>query len=478
MFKNCADLIHKDCEFVRLDGVVISSEELTNRKNFFKNKIYHQLDGKTVGKTVFIGSNDFAYIIPILSACWELGANVFVHDFHIGFIKIPEFKNFYNFISLIINSDMPVEFFDSTVPSIGVFEYSPIPRAPIVEYQLDQPITANTVAVKTHSSGTTGIPKIIDYSHQMVIELNQNFIDLWGYNTQDLPFHWKTLHHSSLFLNYAIPLLSLCRTHYFAEPRFIAGDNYNPREFFNRVLPAAKQHRMTRILIPYDWIEAMDTADPIDLDETLILYCIKSATKEKMKWIFKHMNPKEIFVGFGCSELGSMFMSRYNKHTVDEYEYNVFTTTAPNLEYRINPVTIDARWRGYPWHTLADIFTEENNRVTFVGRNHSIFLDGEAVPLAPLEKFIGQHFNTKNFQLIGDLSTNLLYLAVFDHDNIPQDLDLVNMLITENLSGKHVLTDIQYFDISSVLAGMKPSNPILLYAFKQKQINGTNSRTH
>jgi len=466
MLKNASDLIRKDCTFIDLEGNKITPEEIANRKNFFKDIFYRLLDGKTVGKTIYFSPNHFDFVVPVLCACWELGANIFVHDFHMGFIKIPEFRNFYNFIDVVVHQDRPVESFDESIPAFGLDLYNPNIQYPDIEYVLDQQIVGDTVAVKTHSSGTTGIPKIINYTHKMLLEINQNFIDVWRYTPDDRPFHWKTLHHSSLFLNYAVPLLSVCKTHYFAEANFLHKDTYTPKHFFNRILPFCKNYKLTRILIPYDWLQAMGTADPIDLEQTLILYCIKSTTKEKLKWILENMNPKEILNGFGCSELGTMFVSRHDKNNIEDYRYNVFTEVAPNLEYRINPITIDARWKGYPWHTLADIFAEENGEITFLGRNFSVWVNGHQVALDPLEKFIGKHFKTSNFQLVGDLKDNSIYLAVFDN-TIPVDLTLLNDLISNNLSPDHKLTDVRYFDISSVQSGMKPSNPILLYAFKE-----------
>jgi hypothetical protein len=70
---NLADLIRKDCYIVCPNGRTVSSEYLRTLKNFYKQKIYQGLDGKTVGRVVVIWSNSLDVILPAVQAVWELG---------------------------------------------------------------------------------------------------------------------------------------------------------------------------------------------------------------------------------------------------------------------------------------------------------------------------------------------------------------------------------------------------------------------
>lgn len=469
---NSANLIHDDCKFIGFNiddsnnpiKVVFGPDEVNNRKNFLKNKISNLLNGKTVGSTVLINYNNFGWIVPSLKACWELGCSIFVHDFHPGLAKNPEFSDFYNFISLTMtwHSEQHATF-KHNVPSLNFIEYNSSKTYPEIHYQLNDTITPDTVAVKTHTSGTTGMPKIIDYSHRLVYHLNNNNKLLFEFNSDDRALHWKTLHHSSLFLNYAIPLLNSCKTHYFPEKvnRII-----DVQEYAEIFLPLIAKEKITRTLIPYDWIQFFPQYAKTNLDKITSLHVIRGLNQNVAQWVIKNLNPREIIDTFGCSEIGVMFIEKINNKNVDQYQPGSFSISAPELEYQFYDTHVEAGWKGYPKHMIGDIMKKEQNRVQYVGRTYSIKVDEEIVQIHELEQYLKKMFDSNQFQLVADFKNNKLYLAIFDH-KIPSDLSLLNQEITKNFSSAYKLEKVKYYDLTSVQSGMKPNAPILLYSFLQ-----------
>lgn len=470
---NSTDLIHDDCKFVEFNidyptnpvKTVFGPDEIRNRKNFLKDKISDLLDGKTVGRTVLFHHNEFGWIVPGLKACWELGCNIFVHDFHPAVTKNPEFSNFYNFISLIINDRPSKEAqLRHNVPSVNFSEYCSSKIYPEIKYQLNDVLTPDTVAVKTHTSGTTGMPKIIDYSHRLVYHLNNNNKLLFEFNSDDRPWHWKTLHHSSLFLNYAIPLLNSCKTHYFPK---VPNRRVEVQEYAEVFLPLIAKEKITRTLLPYDWIQFFSQYASTNLNKTTSLHVIRGLDQNAAHWAIKNLNPREIIDTFGCSEIGVMFIERINSENIDQWQPGSFSISAPGLQYQFNDTCVEAGWEGYPKYVIEDIMKKEQDRVRYLGRNYSIRVNEEIVLIYELEKYLRKMFDTTQFQLVVDFKNNKLYLAIFDR-KIPSDLFLINQEITKNFSSAYKLEKVKYYDITSMQSGMKPNAPILLYSFLQE----------
>lgn len=465
---NAVQLFRDDLELINIiNDSVIDSKEIRNRRNFYKQKIHSLLKGQTVGKFVLINHNAFEHIVPSMMACWELGCAVFVHDFNPGFSHLPAFKNFYDFVDLVINyEDFVPTVFDPPRPMFNTRDYDQSLTYLEHDYVLDKEIGPDTIAVRTHSSGTTGVPKLIDFPHWLVLFYVENITKVHNYNENDRPFHWKTLHHSSLFLSYAVPMFAKTKKHFYMGQLELFGESNTGRHFFNLVLPICKKLSLTRMLVPYDWMNQIDQADPVDLEGKMNFLLIRGISKELYQWTFDNICPREIVDQFGCSEVGALFISRVNKDTLDSHEPGVFEEKVPGTEYRINDLTVDARWKDYKWYSLADIVREKDGKIYFEGRTHSVVKHGETVYLSPLEDYLREAWGTSEFHVVADLESNQLFLALFT-DKIHPDLEAVNSLICQKFSDNYKFTAVKFFDITEMRSGMKPSSPLILYAFHQ-----------
>ena len=473
-FTNAADLIRSDIRLISGDQHVIDHTELNNREYFVAQQLKKSgiLDSKKEF-TVFINFNNFDWVLPVLKATWRLGGNIFVHDFHVGYTSIPEFCDFYNFVDVVVNLNLLAEKFADKI-SVQLRNYDPNTTYKIADTPTD--ITGKTIAVKTHSSGTTGIPKIIDYDHDLVRDLTQRLIPLFELTNHDRPLHWKTLHHASLFLNYAIPLLNVCRDHWFFSAQLLSTDRYNAQTFFQLCLPFCKEHSITRVLVPYDWITNLAEVESVDVEGKLVLHCIRGIKKNQLGTIFQKFNPKSIIDIFGCSEQGVMFIKTIDQNNWQDFDPGLFDTVTPDLEYEISKNFIRVRWPNRSWNTIGDIFQQTRKGLKYIGRSYSLVIQEEIVPLESLDRYLRTSYHDRQYQLVADFEQNELYLAFFDDQALPNLFDLNNN-IARKCHPKLSIKGIRKFDISAVNSGMKPSSPILLYAFQKGILNEESSQT-
>ncbi|MEI7463622.1 MAG: AMP-binding protein, partial [Candidatus Taylorbacteria bacterium] len=355
---NLSQAIRQDLEIFGNNGTHWSSDDINNAVNYWKNKLYEAFDGETVGNTIWISTSTFFIQVTAMKAAWELGINVFNQEFpgSQGQDVVPALEEFYHFIKVkLVHTDFGVS--DSHYKFIYLNEFDPNVAYSHRDYDLNKPVDENTVAVRTHTSGTTGMPKLIEYTHQQGIDRIHNLIDLHGFVESDIPAHYKILHHSSLFMDYAIPLLSLCKVHHGLEGVYAIndGERDDPMVFFNSVLPYMKENKVTRFLCPYDWGNILCQANHVDFEEVLSIYVMQIRTKGLVRALFNTFNFKEISNGFGCSEFGRMATNKFTKDTADEFELNKYSIINKSFEYEFFPTYLRGRIKGGEWSTTSDI---------------------------------------------------------------------------------------------------------------------------
>lgn len=439
---------------------------------FLKQQLWEKFQGKTVGRTVYLYFNELFWIISSLRACWQLGCTVFAADYNPNYNQIPEFKNFHEFIDIIIGHDQthatPCTSVLTHKPKIIIESYYNNVGTPDFDYKLNENLAEDLPAVTTHTSGTTGYPKLVHYSHREVIALTKSQVKFSQMQSHEFPGHSRTLHHGSLFLNYALPMLSICNRHYCFYPQH----NPNwvlPSEPIQDLLDRVAQLGLTRMMIPYNWIRYADQLKGPNLNRQVTLHTIMGATDQEMKKILKIINPKAIINMWGCSEMGSCFHSVTDESNVEKYNPNKFELVNPDLEYVIESNCIKLKWKfSQSWRTIGDLFEIYDNDLWWRGRVNFISRNSKRIDVNRIKEFIETTFKTVHFSLVLDYEFNRLYLAAWD-DHVPADLDLLNNMLTEAIDSDHILNQIKHLNYRQLLVGMKPSQPILLYMFRNDQ---------
>lgn len=471
---NASNILSLDYRIIHGDKIYTITDVL-RATAYYKQELYELFKGQTVGKIAYLYTNEIFHIVSILKASWELGCIVFAADYNAQYENIPEFKRFYNFIDVVIghadgHSNTSVNIF-SNKPHVYIENQSlqsDINQYP-VSYDLNQPINGSTPAVATHTSGTTGFPKLVYFSHQQILDITRAEVELNGIKSTDIGLHIKTLHHGSLFLNYAMPLLSTCTEHHCIHNQD-AGYAWNSKdpalEFLTKQLNYAITHDITKIMIPYNWIRRLPEIAQVDLKNRVSINTIMGPTDDEMRQILHKFNPKNIINMWGCTEVGSVFHSVTDKSNVDSYNPNHFDHINKDIDYVIEPNYILLKWKNTDeWNKIADQFVEHPGHLQWLGRTSTLTVNGQSISIGALKEFLEIEFDTIHFSIVPDFELNCVYLAVFD-DAIPIDLQVINAKTTVALGAEYKFSQITKLNYLKLLHGMKPSQPLLLYTFR------------
>jgi hypothetical protein len=477
--KNVAELVRRDCYIVCPNGKVTTSEQLNTLKNYYKEEIYNKLQGKTVGKTVVIWSNCLDVIYSSVLAIWELGCAVAVHDFSEKIVPHPAFKNFYNYIDLIIGDDtvLPdIPYIPAWATNLAYWHYEndqPEPELwrhsledyPDKEYQLDQPVTVDTVCVISHSSGTTGEPKVCDISHRNAIDLVKENIKIFEFSEADRVLHYKTLHHGSLFLNYAIPAFASTDHHeWFVKKHSHDIDQYNTG-VLKACIELCIDHRLTKWLVPYADIQYLPKLKSADLSH-MSMVTVVGPTANAMQKIFDKFNPRAVYNNFGCTEIGTIAVSKTTKETVDQYSPTKFNLINSLLDIEVEETQFRVKYKKQSdWKSIGDIIEIDNNHFIWHARNNTIKFGDKKISVHDISSWTTLFLENRFLTVVPNFLENKIYLAYYDNAVDSYKLHHINASLSAKFGKGVEFTDVRYFEFREVVNGIKPSLPILLYAF-------------
>jgi hypothetical protein len=480
---NIVNYIRPTCQITLPNGNVVSSDEILVLKNFYKKEIYEKLNGRTIGKVILIWSNNLDVILPAIKAIWELGCAISVHDFSIDVVSHPLFKDFYNHIDLIIGPPIA----DDVLPNLPhvnaletkmsyvdyennrteepVYKINP-ENYPSIDYKLDSVVDGDTVCCVTHSSGTTGVPKIIKIDHKTAIELVKENIKIFNFSSLDRVLHYKTLHHGSLFLNYAVPAFFTTDNHYW----IVQKTHETVNEFMNRSLDLCVTEKLTKWLIPYRNISNLSLGELKKQSlPNISLITVMGPSESEMKTIFEKYNPTAVYNNFGCTEIGTIAVSVTNSENIDDYRPHVFNHFNSLLDLQVCEENFRVKYKSdRDWKVIGDIISIDNSVLVWHGRNSSLTFNGIKTRISSINAWIKNYLQSQHFALVPDFDINQLYLAVFDDKYKNLTANEINSTLSLSDELKHcVLSKVDFIEFEKVYQGIKPSQPVLLFYFRK-----------
>jgi len=460
------ELIRDDLEIIDLlHNKTYTSNEIDNYTRYLKHSIYEKLNGDTLNKIIFIDTNKFLVVVCGMKAAWELGASIFLNDVDPKIKLLPYFKNFYNVIDLVLGTKDNTHWTPSN-KHILIDDYDAQSRILCQDFtHVVSDITSDTIAYYTTSSGTTGDPKILPFTHWQTVTLSRAIHQYLDIKESDLPFHYKTLHHGSLFNSFALPMLSTCKTNYCGSFQL------TPDQFLKKILDIAKNNKANYFLLPYAWVQNFKSIASTDLENLATFITIQGNTTDEMTDLFDRFAPKQVINYFGCSEVGTMFISRTTKDNVYNYNPNRFYDIIPHIDYEILSNTVKCKWKHLDqWFVLADkMCKEEYGSIWHYGREIAFTIDDQTLILRNLSQIIEGELGTNQFTIVPDHVQQKLYLALYKEDLSTQDLEKLNIKIQREFSPVFFISDSYRFDPSELVFGMKISGPLLLYLFRQRK---------
>jgi hypothetical protein len=456
------NLIRKDIEIIDvLNNRIYSSETIRQYTNYLKHCIYNRLNGETVNKIIFVDTNDFFIVVCCLQATWELGASIFLNDVDPKIKFLPYFKKFYNVIDLVVGPSRD-SFWIAPEKRLATDNFLSFKEHELPEFDKSVEISPDTVAFYNTSSGTTGDPKLLKFSHYQTVTICQEIKNYLGLTDQVKPFHFKTLHHGSLFASFCLPMLSTCQTHYCG--------NLSDEKFLNKIIDVIEKYQVDYFLLPYNWLKDFVKVPSKDLKNQVTFITIAGNTTEEMQDLFARFRPKQVLNYFGCSEIGTMFISRTTIENLSEYNPNRFYDVMPYLDYEILENSVKCKWKHLDeWFVIADKMQKQEQSIWHFGREIVFSIEDHKIVLQELNQLITQEIGTPRFLVVPDYIQKKLYLALFNKNLSQQELFDLNNKIQQQFSPVFFISDVHCFDPSELLFGMKISGPLLLYLFRERE---------
>lgn len=464
--KLAQDLIRRDISIIDLQQkVTYSPREIANYTRWLKHEIYGKLQGQTNGKIVYVEINDFFVVLCSMLATWELGASLFLNDVDAKIKELPYFRKFYEIIDVVIGPANNSQWIPQTSVHIKTDQYQSIKHTEGEPFTLalQEPITPDSICYYTTSSGTTGDPKLLSFTHYQTVALSNQIKSYLSLDENCRPYHFKTLHHGSLFNSFALPLLSSCSIHHCG---MFAGRSH---QFLRTASEQIKQHDLTHFLVPYNWIRDFGQIPDVDFNERLTMITIMGNTDQEMQDLFRRFRPKQVLNYFGNSEVGTMFISRTTSSNVSDYNPNRFTDKIPHIDYEILPNSVKVKWKHMDdWYVMSDKMVQTDDAIWFYGRDLYLEVGPAKLDLGQMTQFLKEWLGTDNFVLAPDHKLGKLYLNLYDVDFTADQLQDLNNSIERSFGPEFVIADVFNFAKSELEYGMKISGSLLLFLFRER----------
>lgn len=463
------ELIRSDIEIVDFDtGTIFGPDDIYNYTQYLKFEIYRVLQGNTVDKIVYVDTNKFFVVVCSMLATWQLGGSIFLNDVDPKVKSLPYFQNFYKVIDCVIGFNKTAHWVADRSKCVAVdgFLAKCKTSSPKFELPLVKAITQDTVCYYTTSSGTTGDPKLLPFTHYQTVTISNEIKQYLALNVSDRPYHYKTLHHSSLFNSYALPMLNVCKTHYSGQ---LATKNQTPNQYLTRLCKYIQDYQLTHFLVPYSWIRNFNQLDVVEFPIPLTLITIQGNTDLEMHDLFHRWNIKQVINYFGTSEVGTMFISRTTKDNANTYNPNRFVDCTSYIDYQILDSSVKVKWKHLEeWYIISDKMQKTSDAIWLYGRDLYFKCKGNKIELAALQKTVSEYLNTNNFIVVPDYLREKLYLNVYDQELDHNQLASLNNIIAEKFLPDFQFVDCFRFTPDQLQFGMKINGPLLLYLFRER----------
>jgi acyl-CoA synthetase (AMP-forming)/AMP-acid ligase II len=158
--------------------------------------------------------------IPLISAIWELGGIVVVHDLPFNLQYNPLFNDFYSKIDYILVEEGSLKSTNvSEMYGASSYKLHELSYWGSEQQQIDHdPVLASTddPALMVTGSGSLTAPKQTYFSHRAALNGIAVSCQTHKYQLHDHVLHVRALHHSSAAIWFLFSTLASCQHHYYA----------------------------------------------------------------------------------------------------------------------------------------------------------------------------------------------------------------------------------------------------------------------
>jgi len=285
------------------------------------------------------------------------------------------------------------------------------------------------------TSGTTGDPKVLQYTHQQMYRLAQRNGQIYGYAGHRI-CHTRNMHHAFIFMCHFLPVFFSTEQHYsYAVANF--EERPNELEPFVNYLIANKISKLVlpyRVLVDSILDHMIDKNMQFDHDIEFITGGFY-LTKEYVHKIQK-ANVKGMYSTFGSNETVSPVLLRYIDQTTDTtaYQNNYLGRTCDNFyQLTLTGQTLKVKCPalfGDETITMADDLSGDSDTGYYhLGRSNFYRINEVEFKIFEVTNAINKIFNGK-YDVIIDLEYQKLYMAVWEGT---VDIESINSALSHSV---------------------------------------------
>jgi acyl-coenzyme A synthetase/AMP-(fatty) acid ligase len=271
----------------------------------------------------------------------------------------------------------------------------------------------DNVALYATSSGTSGTPKVISYSHKFLYDIAQRCIKDMDFKEDDKIMHLSNIHHGGSAGLFFIPTLMASKNHYFEY-------GLNPNSL-KKIIDIVLQEKINKIMFPNSILLEKFIMNLPKVDHKLDLFTLQSKSKTWLPYI-KRANINSVYSVFGSTEtVGPLFKNVFTKDD-DPATFNVLNYGKPLDDFfnikQLSSTELEVTVQNADTYILNDAFViDTNGDYVFSGRKDLFRVNEVELTIPLLDNIVANHFKTEKCILIPDPTCNKIYMLCEPNGN-------------------------------------------------------------
>lgn len=314
----------------------------------------------------------------------------------------------------------------------------------------------DSIAIMTTTSGSTGVPKVVQRNHTWILDSALRSIRLLDLKKNQAVLHARQLSHGAVLDLFLLPSLIAVDRHYVF--------NYESNTL-DTLIDYLVQYRINKFVV-FTQHEPLLKQLPV-LDHDLDMFSLITPKKDWVKLV-QSRRVNRFISGYGSSEAGNIvFTNVIDKHTdpdqFNPYDYGQLLDDHYTVALTDKSISITVPKFNHT-AVLDDVFHLVDGRYHFMGRSNLFRIHDIFFSQAQIDSIV-KSFVTVGFEAIIDEPDQKIYLATYD----PVDkavLDLINQSLRDSIHGSISISIMRQVDFDTFNPGFKVTRDVMLHYFR------------
>lgn len=328
-------------------------------------------------------------------------------------------------------------------------------------------VTTESPILITTSSGTTGEPKLVAYTHQQLYSISKRNAEVFGFCGQTV-CHSRNMHHAFVLMVNFLPTLHAANNHY-----TFAVNEFDPNDFKNYV-DFLLDNKITKMSLSnktnLDGILDYMINNGVQFEHTIDLIVGGFYITEDYINKIKQTNVHQLISNFGSNETLGPILLKYVTQDTDVATFKMNYMGQPvddfyQLELIDNHLNVQCPVLFPGTITMGDEMSGDNESgYLHLGRNNFYRINEVDFSLKAVAEIV-QRYTTSEFDICIDLPYQRLYLALW---NSYVGKDVINQALATMFGPNLMFSFVEQLDKSKFNQGFKLDQDAIRSYFRSK----------